>query len=177
MLSFNSTVEILFIGFLVFLYGGCYQGKVIFFRDDSPSQEERILRWEKERRVITIDFMKMGSGNCFETYERIALKKFSNAIALRQNGFWVPYLYFDQAKGAIYGSGYSNYTCYVKNQLFWTTDDGFTLVQERQDLDGDIDLFYIQYSNDLIPISIKKFGGEIIYQRGEEVHNPKICVD
>jgi hypothetical protein len=177
MLNSNKKIDRFFVVLLLIFLISCNQHEVRFFENDSRSKEKRILRWEKKKGIITIDFMKMNANQCYEIYERLRLKRFENVIALRQNGFWIPYLYFDQSKAAIFGSSYTNYTRFIRNELFGTTEEGFVLIQERENLDGEIDFFYMHYSNELVPISLERFDSLKIYQRGKEIYDPKLCLD
>lgn len=176
-LNLDEKINRLIVAVLLIFSVSCNQHEVRFFENDAKSKEKRILRWEKKRDIITIDFMKMNANQCFEIYERLRLKRFENAIALRQHGFWVPYCYFDKSKAAIYGSSYTNYTRFVRNELFGTTEEGFIMTQERENLDGGIDLFYMHYSNELIPISLERFDSLEIFQRGKEIYDPPLCFD
>jgi len=159
---------VVFLALVSFFFAGCNRTEVRFFENELESGELRIIKWERKNNIVTIDFM-IDTGDCYEVYERTILKKFNKAVALRQNGFWVPYFYLDESKAAIFGSGYTNYTCFVKNELVSRSSDDYLLVQERENLDGSTEFFNLKYSSELIPISMISFDGLVVYQKGIEI--------
>lgn len=178
MKSIRNLKSKLFLLTLVLGFLGCDSSRVKFSEFNfMPNGSKRFIRWEKVNQIVSIEFLRTSNQSCLEVYQKIILKMSSDAILKKQNGFWVPFAFFDKSKSAIYGSWETNYNGFVKNRLAKINNDEIIIKQELENLDGENDFFILHFTRDLVPTLFEKYDGEsynALYDNFSEVSEVQI---